>query len=163
MFPLLIGIVFLGIGIFMMMRCRRLRQEFKASAGWKSALGQIASNDVKVVSASSGGEYNAGPETNRYTPIATYEFAADDSTVVGKRLRFAPPSFSTRNAALEFLKPYAPGVNVTVFYDPLKPSTSVLDRAKPRGGFVMMVVGTICSLLGFLITLGGIGLLFEPK
>lgn len=160
MFPLLIGLTFAAIGLYLVLRSRRMGTSFKASLNWPSAPGKIVSNEIIARS-----EFAEPGERAivRFTPTVIYEYAVGGSPLTGSTIRVAKPTVLSRESAQSILNPYYPGASVSVFYDPQAPATSVLERAKPKGRIFMTLAGLVFAGFGALLTLGGIAILFEHK
>lgn len=160
MFPILIGLTFAAVGIYLVLRSRRLATSFKATLNWPSTPGKILSNDII---ATSGYTETGERPVVRYTPAVIYEYAVGGSPLTGSTIRVAKPSVLSRQSAQTILTPYYPGASVSVFYDPKAPATSLLERIKPKGRIFMTLAGLVFAGFGALLTLGGIAILFEHK
>jgi hypothetical protein len=160
MFPLLLGLIFVVIGTYLVLRSRRLGKSFKASLNWPSTPGRIVSNEIIV---RSGYTETGQTPVVRYTPSVIYEYNVGGSSLTGSTIRSAKPTVLSRETAQGILAPYGSGAPVSVFYDPQAPTNSMLERTKPKGRIFITLVGVIFAGLGALITLGGVAILFEHK
>jgi hypothetical protein len=150
---LAVGLVFLAIGVLIIRYSRKLRAEFAASLSWPGVSGHIISNEV--LSHTESRDYGERDKV-RYTAECTYEYYAGGSPQLGNRIRLTKTLFSTHNAAQAVLKSYPPGAEVTVYFDPNAPQSSVLDRSKPKGVTLMFVFGLAFAGFGVVATLIGI-------
>ena len=106
---------------------------------------------------------DSGSETIRVTsrfgdgwaeePRIRYAFEVDGRTLTGNRIY---PGYSWHydkdEMLRDFLRPYAPGAAVTVFYDPADPSRAVLLREGDyMWSWILLGVGLWFTLIGWAI------------
>jgi hypothetical protein len=81
-----------------------------------------------------------------------YDYAVDGRNYVGHRVFCSAGGSSTADAtAQEIAEKYPPGADVTVFYDPKRPATAVLE---PRS------MQNAATSLAFMLAFGFLGLVF---
>ena len=87
----------------------------------------IHSHLKKVKSGSSVGR-GTGPHLRVYRPQVIYSYEVQGRRLEGRRLRFgSEPHTRAKSLAQENVAKYQEGSNVTVHYDPARPSKSVLE------------------------------------
>lgn len=155
MLILLVGLLFIAIGLFLVFRARSIGREFKSSGNWQSAPGRIESSEVVTHEQ----PREAGEKQQfRYIPTVTYSYAVAGAPFQAKRIGFNTSTLIHQNAAVEKLQPYAVGASVNVYYDPQNPSLAVLERSKPRGTIMMTLIGLLFAGLGSLAALIGLAM-----
>lgn len=147
LFALLCGGVFVlalvALGVFMIAYSVRSRKKAEASQSWPSTVGQVIAAEVKQ-SVSTDDD-----DRVRYAsyPSVEYEYQVAGQTYTGKQIAFGGVvATGNRNKAAAQLARYPAGGQVTVYYNPEKPSEAVLERK--AGGFTWgLVVGIFCLVL----------------
>ncbi len=113
-----IGAIVVGLA-FLMWRGYLDRQ---ASPQWPSATGVIT--DSRVVAQN---ESNDGASFTREWRIdVSYTYSVNGQSYKNNRIRAMLPRFSTEAEALAIQQRFPAGARVPVFYDPAKPTSSVL-------------------------------------
>jgi uncharacterized protein DUF3592 len=113
-----IGAIVLGLA-FLMWRGYLDRQ---TSPQWPSVTGLIV--DSRVVAQN---ESNDGASFTRAWRIeVNYTYSASGQTYQNNRIRAMLPRFSTEAEALAIQQRFPAGAQVPVYYDPAKPTSSVL-------------------------------------
>lgn len=101
----------------------RAWQTKQASPHWPSVTGQITAS--RAVARNETGDHR-GTLTHEWLTEVRYDYTVEGVRYTGNTLRaFGRHHFSEEQALAE-LAPFALGVNVLVYYDPDKPSRSVL-------------------------------------
>jgi hypothetical protein len=102
-------------------------QRAAAVADWPQVAGEVRSAEIIVIPDSDG--------PDRFEPRIRYRYRAAGGWHEGDRLRVgARTDFAERIEAQLALQGYRPGERVTVYYDPDRPSRSVLEPvATPTG------------------------------
>ena len=89
--------------------------------------GKIINWHTQKVKGNASIEQGAGSKTTLYRPEIIYTYEVHGQRLAGKRIRFASePHARTRSATQERVSEYPSGALVAVYYDPAKPSESVL-------------------------------------
>lgn len=102
----------------------KTQRRFEASATWPKVDGLIVESELFHGKAAPG----KGPN---YAPQVRYEYKVGDTQYESRRIGLISISGSNRVAATNILKAYPKGSQVSVWYDPTKPSYSVLNREAP--------------------------------
>ncbi len=148
LFALLCGGVFVlalvALGVFLIVYSMRSRKKAEASQSWPSTVGRITAAEVKQ----SVSRDDDDREHYAYYPSVEYEYQVAGQTYTGKRIAFGGTvATSNPNQAAAQLDRYPVGGEVTVYYNPEKPSEAVLERK--AGGFAWgLAVGIVCLVLG---------------
>ena len=138
------GLVFVGIGLFMLIRGFIQFRTMKASQGWPTVAGQVvhASVDVSVSTDSDG------MRSRRYTPHVVYSYAVlgqqytNDKVAIGSKWNYA----SQARAASKLR--YQSGDQVTVCYNPEDPAQSVLEPGAMGGVWGTLLIGIVFIIIG---------------
>src|SRR5574337_1111560 len=107
---------------------------------WPSTTGRILSSHVASSSDNSGTTYSAA---------VTYEYSVDAQRYLSDRVSFSSYSSSDSGHAQEICSRYPAGRIVTVYYNPHKPSMSVLEKGFGGGAYIMLGVGA--AFVGFVL------------
>ena len=123
--------------------------ESLSARSWPEAPGRVV--DALVEEVDQGGH---GPGTKRWFEVhITYAFEAAGQTHRGDRvglwreLRLGPQ-------AKDVAASYPPGHPVPVYYDPLNPARSLLDRSIGGGPWAMVCAGVLLLALGVVMLVG---------
>ncbi len=114
------------------------------SASWPATQGTVVSTRVQRYTVARGGPHFYGVVTYRYE----VDGQAYESSHYDARLR--PRSFAERDGAGAYLAAFAPGQQVPVFYDPMRPFVAVLQPGLSSGtfGFTALMGGIFLGLTG---------------
>jgi hypothetical protein len=142
-----LGLLMGWFGIGSLQTFRRHRKEVQASQYWQKGKARVfyTNCDVEIY-------YHEGGQSFSYIPRVQYIYHVDGQVYQGQRLKFGQPNYGCLNKPEEILAKYPSGRDVSVYYNPLHPEDSVLERV----AFVPMVyliLGSILSAL-MLIILG---------
>ena len=133
----LIALFFGGLGLFLIIHSQRSKQKAQQSQSWPVAKGIITQTDIKV---------HEDDETLRYIPVLRYTYDVAGMIYEGKRVTFGSDvDFGSRKKAAEYLAAYPLDAEVSVYYNPDKPSEAVLQQVA-RKTTVGLVIGIV--LLG---------------
>jgi Protein of unknown function (DUF3592) len=100
----------------------------------------------------SGARHGALADSQRQDCLIVVDYAVDGRNYVGHRVFCSAGGSSTADAtAQEIAEKYPPGADVTVFYDPKRPATAVLE---PRS------MQNAATSLAFMLAFGFLGLVF---
>lgn len=133
---LLIGGLFLGIGIFI--ACLFGGKLIAAAGAWESTEGTVISSSVRV---------HRGKNGSTSSPYVAYSYVVDGRTYENDD--FSTISFSTsgRNDCAEAAR-YRPGDKTTVYYKPDNPAKSVLNVRTSPFDYVILIFPLIFVVLG---------------
>ena len=150
-FMILIGVVFLIIGLVLLLVGINQGKKAKAAEAWPTVPGVILSSGLKE-----NRQYDSddGRTTVTYEPQVQYQYSLMGQTYQGDRLAFGKVSYNYGLASKK-LAPYAQGANVVVHYDPADPSKAVLET-KAAGGVILIVIGAIFMVLGLIVAVLGL-------
>jgi PDZ domain-containing secreted protein len=130
----LIALVVGGLGLFLVIHAQRNKHKAQQSQTWPVAKGTITQTDISVQ------EYD---EKVRYVPVVRYTYQVNEQVHEGRRITFGSDmEFPSRQKATEYLAEYPVGAEVSVYYNPEKPSEAVLQQVA-RKTAVGMVIGIV--------------------
>ena len=137
----------LVLGIYLVVFSFRSKRKAEESQNWAGTPGTVTLAEVKR----SVNRDEDGNESYDYFPKVEYSYQVGGETLTGKRLAFGGILAQKNPASVQkTLEHYPVGGQVTVFYDPNKPSDAVLERQ--AGGLKWgLVVGIICLVLSLCI------------
>lgn len=162
LFALLCGgffaLVTFGGGIALIVAGLRSRKKAEASQSWPSTVGEIVQAEVKV---GTDREIVIGADTDEipdvkhyYYPTVEYTYQVGGTQYSSKQIAFGGTvGYSSRAKAQAQLNKYPVGKQVTVYYNPEKPSEAVLERQSAAAKW-FTVVGAILIVLSLCITCG---------
>ncbi|MHC4082207.1 MAG: DUF3592 domain-containing protein [Planctomycetota bacterium] len=140
------AILFLAVGIaitaFGVYRLRIAR----ASGQWPTVTATIVSSDVETRHRSGDA---TGMRTERgfeYLPRIVYEYSANGARHRADRITFDDLRFDSHLAAKTIADQYAPGTEVTVYYDPERPERAVLEPGLSWTAYLLPAFGAVLML-----------------
>jgi hypothetical protein len=138
------GLLFTGIGLFMLVRGLVELRAGKASRNWPSVAGQVvlATVDVSVSTDDDGGTSRSYAPRVVYTYSASGQQYTSDQVVVGAKWHY--PSRARAEAKLA----YQSGQQVIVCYNPDNPTQAVLEPGATRGAWGTLIIGLIFAIAG---------------
>ena len=145
LFALVLG----GLGVYLIIHSQRSKQKAAMSQTWPMVKGLITETNISTQ------EHN---ETLRFVPVVRYTYEVDGLTYESRQITFGSGvEFGSRQKAADYLAAYPLDAEVSVYYNPEKPSEAVLQQAakKTTVGLVIgigLVVITLC--LACLMTSG---------
>jgi len=122
---LLVGAALVTFSLWLSARARQCRH-------WPSVMGVITESRID----------DAHLETT--APVLRYRYEVRGQTYVGFRAAFSGYGVS-RAAMQSVIQPYAVGSSVTVYYDPRRPASAVLNNALPSDWLYWFLFG--CGFL----------------
>lgn len=137
-FALLVG--WFGMGCLITYRCNR--KAVQASQLWHE-------NKARVVLSKADAEPYYDQDTYNLTffPRVHYVYKVDGQEYEGKRIRFGEPNYGLFNQPGKVLAKYRSGCEVGVYYDPLCPEESVLERvAFIPGVYLVLGIGLLLMM-----------------
>lgn len=138
---LLPPLLFVGFGVVLIAIGVTSYRKTKITESWPSTQGTVYRTNIR--------KYN-DEGTIRFAPEVSYEYRVGDelyrSTVIRPEVFV---SFLDENEAKQFLRSYAVGSKVSVFYDPKNPGKAVLEaKSAPVLHFVTIMGVISCSFAG---------------
>lgn len=119
------------------------RRKAEASAAWPATQGKIVRSWVRT---ESSWDTDTGT-TYSYFPEVRYEYEVMGQKYEGKNISFGGSvGSSSRAYAEKVIAQYPADKEVTVYYNPEKPSEAVLERGM-RGGTLLLILGGVLGLL----------------
>jgi hypothetical protein len=130
------------------------------SAGWTKAEATIVASGVR----DRGTDANKnGDATHRFCPYVLYRYTVGGVLIDSTKVRLdrdLTQCGADRQWADDIVRPYPVGRTVPVFYDPLRPSTSILEihkvswlSAYPKAGFVATFFALVLVMRQVLLAL----------
>jgi len=137
----------LVLGIYLVVFSLRSKKKAEESQNWPNTPGTVTLAEVKR----SVNRDEDGNESYDYFPKVGYTYQVGGETLTGNRLSFGGILAQKNPASVQkILERYPVGGQVTVYFDPNKPSEAVLERQ--AGGLKWgLIVGIICLVLSLCI------------
>lgn len=101
----------------------------RATADWKAVPGTIEKTGIEET-------WSSG--ATQFAPRVTYRFEHGSEAFTGNRIAPHDMAFGNRRKAEEAIAGYAPGGEVTVYYDPQDPTRSLLRPGAERMDYLML-------------------------
>jgi hypothetical protein len=138
------GLIFTGIGLFMLARGLIHFRTSKASSNWPSTQGEVAlaTIDVSVSTDDDGGTSTSYAPRVLYTYTVLGQQHTSDQVVIGTTLNYPSRARAEANLA------YQTGQQVTVFYNPDNPAQAVLEPGATRGVWGYLIAGVVFGIAG---------------
>lgn len=153
MMMILIGIVFLLIGLGVTgWGCSTISRG-KASASWPSVQGKVLSSMVSSHRSSSG---SGRRSSMTYGADVSYEYTVKGKRYTSDRVIFGEYSSSNRGHATEIVHRYPKGKKVKVYYDPADHKAAVLEAGAGVGAYIPFLIGVVFTLVGGGVAAGGL-------
>ena len=148
LFAVIVGMVFVIVGIGLVAFMRRRHALVRASQGWPTAPGTVLESEVR--------RYGLSVETGRrYYPAVRYRYEVAGRSYVGKRLYFDEMAWASRSTAARLAGKYSPGATVTVRYDPHDPARALLEPGlSGAGNYGVLGCALVVIGLFFVVYLG---------
>jgi hypothetical protein len=134
-----------GVGVLLITRYRKSREEVAQSSNWPGVTGKIE--------VSSAGIYSKGREIDHsdsptYAPQIEYTYVVNGLAYRGSRIGFGDVTGTTHRAAVHAADRFPTGSACTVYYDPADPSKAVLEKKVNNsiGSIVMMLIFILLGL-----------------
>lgn len=109
-----------------------------ATQSWPTTNGVITSSQIYESHDDEGGV--------SYGLNATYDYTVDDRRYAGDRIKFVDYT-SSRRYALDLQEKYARGTEVTVYYDPADPASSILEPGAGWVQYLLLGMGVCFSIV----------------
>jgi len=133
-------------GVFVVLVVGSILKHRDAQRRFVSTTGVVESSEVKE---------HSGDSTT-YSPHIVYRYVVDGQEYTSDRYMYGEGSTSDHGGVAEIVSDHPAGAGVTVYYDPLKPSESLLHLAVPGLHYFLLLFLQPFILVG----MGGIAYLF---
>lgn len=140
------GLLFAGIGLFLLIRGFIDFRTSKESRDWPSVEGQVstATIEMKVESGDNG-------TTRKYSPRVAYTYSISGQQYTSDQVVIGARRWYTSQIKAETKLMYQSGQQVTVYYNPDKPAQAVLEAGATRGAWGTLAIGIVFAILGTVI------------
>jgi hypothetical protein len=140
------GLLFTGIGLFLLVRGFIEFRTSKASRDWPSVEGQVigAMVETKI-------DRDEDGTSTRYSPRITYTYSVSGQQYTSDQVVIGARRWHTSRARAEAKLAYQPGQQVTVHYNPDKPVQAVLEVGATRGAWGTLAIGIVFTILGAIV------------
>jgi len=125
---LIVGVV---LSILMLIAINR----GKRSKNWPTSEATVISTEVEEKH-----EYDEDGESVYYYPRVHYDYRIGGQVYQGYKYKLLEASMSKRKA-FQFISNFMPGDKLTVYYDPEKPTESVMQPGEQKYLYVFMAIG----------------------
>lgn len=149
--PKAVGIIFLLAGITLIFIGSRPLIKASGTADWPTVRGTIISSESKSSRVSHGSGKRSG---SAHGIMVDYEYEVDGKSYSSDVVAFGADRFHDAKSASSVMQMYPEGKEVTVFYDPTDPDTSVLEAGihkraliLPGGGLAFLLGGLFMYFL----------------
>lgn len=150
-------LVFVGLGIFLLVRSRRDKEKAAQSLNWPSVSGKVI--DARMLESTSTD--SDGDSSTTYRAHVQYEYEVAGTRYTNDKINVGMVvSTSATKKVQETLARYPAGATVKVYYDPNNPSDSVLEQKASSNltlilGIIFLGVG-LCMVLpiGIILLVG---------
>lgn len=139
----LIPLLFVAVGLVLIYMYFRNLAQVRSSEGWPASQGTILESWVRESTTTD----DDGSTSSHYYPEVLYTYQVMGVEYQGDKLTFGPKSGGAQSKATRIVSNYPKGANVTVYYDPAKPSNAVLERNISR---TLLIYGVIFLVIGVL-------------
>jgi hypothetical protein len=149
---LLIGLVFLAIGIILSIIGYITWNKARVSTSWPAVPGRILNASVdRVRERNRDSDGDVSIET-KYEVDVSYEYTVEGREYVGDTIQFGLSDRMSNSArAYSIVNQYPQGTEVDVYVDPSQPSTSVLQPGVQLSTFLMPAFGLVFAIVGMIM------------
>ncbi len=134
--------IFLGVGIFMLVKHFQGKKKSEESQAWSATTGQVTQSYVRE----SQSYDSEGYLTTSYYPEVRYTYQVMGAAYSGDKISFGGSVGGSRKKAQEAIAQYPAGKTVPVYYDPNNPEDAVIERKMGNKGF--LIAGIVFTLIG---------------
>lgn len=131
--------LFLAAGLGILAQFWSVQQLSKRVQGWPSVAGKVLSAQMHT---------GRGSKSTLYSARITYDYEVKGHHHRGHRVYLDAVSTSNFSDAQAILNAFPAGKTVLVYYDPSDPSESVLRRSSGGGSWIMLLGGSVFTLMG---------------
>jgi hypothetical protein len=134
----------------------RARQRASASMRWPTAAGIVTASNVieEAIAEKSDDKSVVAPKMiHRYQVDLRYAYQVDKRDFVGTEANWGMTAiYGRRDVAEKAAGRYRPGQTVTVYYDPERPRTAVLEPDSRAGSSAPLILAAICAVVGGILS-----------
>ncbi|MCL2347009.1 MAG: DUF3592 domain-containing protein [Planctomycetaceae bacterium] len=123
------------------------------SLSWPTCTGTVVASEVITHPGDSGGGKHSSPSPPSYTPEITYSYTVSGQQHTSRRYAYGNWSFSKYSEAQKIVNDYPPHSEVTVYYSPDNPKTSVLVPGVQSAAYGFCIFGGVFFLFTSVIFL----------
>jgi hypothetical protein len=164
-----VGVLFAAAGVTVLIFGMAQINKAKASAHWPSVAGVIKFSEIRsetrtrtdstssrqdrngnggvTINIGTDSDRNTRTETTHYADIG-YAYAVDGAAFNETRVNFGSNGSGSWAKVQDVVDRYPVGKTVDVFYNPAKPSESVLEPGMTGGAYFLPVFGGVFALIG---------------
>ena len=128
-------VVFLIVGVILSILMLIAISRGKKSRNWPTAEATVISTEVEEKH-----EYDEDGESVYYYPRVHYDYRVGGQVYQGFKYKLLEVSMSKRKA-IEFISNFMPGDKLTVYYNPEKPTESVMQPGEQKYLYVFLAIG----------------------
>ncbi len=158
-FSVAIAFLFIIEGLRRTSRFIILVFQWKQSQEWNLVQGKVIQSDLQSVLVPGGGRRNrlhinidgSVRLVTAYIPNIVYEYRVNAKSFQSKQIFLGQQFPSSLNFSINFVEKYPTGKDVTVYYNPEKPETAVLERDRFKELFGYLGGDILFLLLGLAI------------
>jgi len=125
----------------------------KQSADWPTVQGTVVSSEVQQERNTSRSNGKSRMKTTYHAEIL-YDYVANGTTYSANKVSFGQVGGSSPAPARKIVNRYPKGKNVTVYYNPEKPETAVLEPGMSAAVYFLSGFGGIFLFFGLLVLFG---------
>jgi len=153
---MILGAVFLVIGVLVAAWGFSTLSRAKASKSWPSVEGTVVSSEVTEERETSSSSRRGRRESVTYGAEISYEYAVEGRRYTSDRVSFGQYKSSNRGHAAGIVGRYPEGKKVDVHYDPAGPGTAVLEPGAGGGAYIPLLIGVVFVIAGGASIAGGV-------
>ncbi len=132
-------LLFLGIGIYLIIRSNKDKQKAQSSQQWPSVMGRIVASEVRESSSMD----SEGDTSTMYKPYVQYEYNVMGSPFTGEKVSIGlTVSHGSPSQPREIVAKYPVGASVPVYYNPENPADAVLEQ-RSGSSKVSLILGIV--------------------
>jgi hypothetical protein len=152
---IVLGVVFLGVGIGISTWGSSVLKNAKASSSWPIVEGKVVASDVERERSTSGTGGERRTSTT-YKANVFYEYSVDGTKYSSDKVSFGEYSSSNQRHARQIVNRYRKGKIVQVYYNPGKPDVAVLEPGVSWSSYMPLGMGVVFAIAGTAAFIGGI-------
>lgn len=141
-------LIFIGVGIFLLLRSRRDKEKAAQTLNWPSAAGKVL--EARLIESTSTDA--DGDSSTMYRPHVQYEYEVVGARYTNDKINVGMVvSTSSTKKAQETLARFPVGSTVKVYYNPNDPADSVLEQKSSSN--LTLILGIIFIGVGLCVVL----------